>query len=932
MKHNKRELDAIIDDATREIREEQIDPSVVNESATRVWARVSQEAASSSSATSNLDSLNTMNANNSTEHIHGCADFQSLIPAYLDGKLSTARTLLLEDHSNECIPCRHELNAQKAYAATKSATYVPRQYVPRATQGQQRGNTKRRAIPNAARWAVAAGLVVCIGLAGMFMYERLDLSGHTLAAALENADGLVFVMSDADSRQLTVGEQLQKGERIRTAKDSNAVLRLADGSTVEMRERSEFSVTENMRGVTVRLERGDVIVEAAKQHNGRLYVQTPDSLVSVKGTIFAVESGTKGSRVSVVEGEVEVNHGGKDETLLPGDQTTTSPNLDKTPVHKNVAWSRNAARYASLVSDLAKLRREVDQRVQRQGVRYSSRFVDMVPENTVFYAALPNLSETLAESQRIMQERVKQNPALAEWWKGNKGDGLGINEQTLARIQEFGSQLGEEIVVTGKMDAKGEPSGILVLGEVKDAASFRTYLDGEIARFAKDSRDVPNLRIIDDPLTATVTNRVAPKGKDDAAKHELFVWINNDIFAASPQIESLRGLATTLNAPGANSFAGSPFHQRITDIYRDGAGLVVAADLEKIVAQAAGKTNTPEEQRHVEGLKQLGVMNLRHFVVEQKEVNGKTLSQAALTFSEANRGIASWLAAPGSMGALDFISPNANVATAFVVKEPALLADDLIAFLETVEPDLRRQMQEIERQQGFDIRNDFAAPLGGEFAFAIDGPILPTPSWKIVLEVYDQAKLQSTFERAVEKLNQFSALHGKGKLSVESATAGDRTYYSIRSADAGLEVHYIYANGYLVAAPSRALLEHSLNNRDAGNTLVHSSRFRAALPQDGNTNFSAIFYHDLAPLMGPIAERMKNMSEQDRQKIGSIDVNAPPTLAYAYAQGDRITIAANTEGGAFGLSPASLIGLPNSFQMQHILMNALGDKDVQKKE
>ena len=45
MKHNKQELDAIIDDATREIRDEQIDQSIINESATRVWARVSQAAA-----------------------------------------------------------------------------------------------------------------------------------------------------------------------------------------------------------------------------------------------------------------------------------------------------------------------------------------------------------------------------------------------------------------------------------------------------------------------------------------------------------------------------------------------------------------------------------------------------------------------------------------------------------------------------------------------------------------------------------------------------------------------------------------------------------------------------------------------------------------------------------------------------------------------
>jgi hypothetical protein len=135
------------------------------------------------------------------------------------------------------------------------------------------------------------------------------------------------------------------------------------------------------------------------------------------------------------------------------------------------------------------------------------------------------------------------------------------------------------------------------------------------------------------------------------------VWIHNDIFAASPQIERLRGLATTLNAPDTNRFKNSAFYQRINDVYRDGAGIVVAADLEKILAQTVSKDNEPGAERRQAGFRQLGVMNLRHFVVEQKEAGGKTLSRAALTFSEAKRGIASWLAAPGSMGALEFISP-----------------------------------------------------------------------------------------------------------------------------------------------------------------------------------------------------------------------------------------------------------------------------------
>ncbi len=50
MKHDKQKLDAIIDHATREIRNEQIDESIIEMSADRVWARVSQQAAANSSS------------------------------------------------------------------------------------------------------------------------------------------------------------------------------------------------------------------------------------------------------------------------------------------------------------------------------------------------------------------------------------------------------------------------------------------------------------------------------------------------------------------------------------------------------------------------------------------------------------------------------------------------------------------------------------------------------------------------------------------------------------------------------------------------------------------------------------------------------------------------------------------------------------------
>jgi hypothetical protein len=337
----------------------------------------------------------------------------------------------------------------------------------------------------------------------------------------------------------------------------------------------------------------------------------------------------------------------------------------------------------------------------------------------------------------------------------------------------------------------------------------------------------------------------------------------------------------------------------------------------------------PEGEKQESALKQLGVLSVKYFVFDQKDVNGKTNTQASLSFSDTQRGIPAWLAAPGPMGSLEYISPDANVVAGFVVKNPASMVDDLLGILETIQPDVRKTLDQQQAARGVDIRNDIAAPLGGEFAFAIDGPLLPTPSWKLVFEVNDPVHLQQALEHVVSEINKEAAKFGRKGLTSEQADrqAGASITRSSRQTFGFLEVNYTFANGYMIAGPSRALVERALSMQESGFSLLHSAKFTAGLPADGNANFSAVFYHNIGGLVpAGLASTAEKLPSGPQEAVKAIASDMPPTLAYAYAQGDSITFMANTDGGPFGLGPANASGMPNALEMQNIIQRGMAGK------
>ncbi len=85
-KHNEQETEQILDRAIEQIRNEEVDPAVEKAAAERVWAKVAEARAGAS--------------------MHGCADYQALLPDYRAAKLSEAKRLLVADPLRECSACR----------------------------------------------------------------------------------------------------------------------------------------------------------------------------------------------------------------------------------------------------------------------------------------------------------------------------------------------------------------------------------------------------------------------------------------------------------------------------------------------------------------------------------------------------------------------------------------------------------------------------------------------------------------------------------------------------------------------------------------------------------------------------------------------------------------------------------------------------------
>ena len=782
-----------LDSALEAMKQEAVDTATLGAARARVWNRLASSA------------------------VDGCAEFRPDLGAYLSGTLTGSRRVLLDDHVSRCAACRTALAELKG----------ERRVIPMP----QRSSSRLR------RWgslAAAAALVISVLYLGRGNLDNWMAPNGPRATVVSAGGGLYRLSGGALEAGAAIGEK----ERIRTGPGARAVLRLADGSTVDVNQRTELFVTAAWSGQTVHLQRGDVIVQAAKQRRGHLRVLTRDSIASVKGTIFGVSAGLGGSVVSVVEGSVSVNQPGREVLLAPGQQAASSPAL-ATSVANAISWSPDAQQYLQVLASLAKIERQIAP--FSSPLRTSSALLSYLPAGAFVYGAVPNLGGKIGEGLAAAEQQALENAAFRAFWNSDGGVEL---RRIVDLVRSVSSLLGDEIVFSlASAGPRNEVPAVMARVRAGQRAALTSALDGLFAAAGESSRPYS----VSDELVVL----------SDSPAH--LEWVVSQL----------------------GQGAGSPFAAAIGDRYKRGAGWLIGVDAAPVIAMAAGDDAPPIEFA--------GMTGVKYLFLEQRSPAGAEENEVTVTFQDARKGMASWLADGGSGGAAEYLPADALVAGYVAMRQPGQLFQEFSGLMSKQQPSFQRDLARLEETLGAGFAASLTAAMGTEAAFALQGFSASGPAWVMVALANDPGVIDHSLSKVVETLN---AELGPGEQSKRATlareSAGGRLWTSLKAGDFPFGVTWTYDGGYLVAASDRGTAERAIATRNGGSALVWSPAFQGQLPASAGIHPSAFAWINTKGALGILSALSPSPA------VNAVLAEQDPVLIAFDGKPDQIHVASRT--------------------------------------
>jgi type II secretory pathway pseudopilin PulG len=528
----------------------------------------------------------------------------------------------------------------------------------------------------------------------------------------------------------------------------------------------------------------------------------------------------------------------------------------------DMSWLQDLLKNKELMADLNKFAEHLKDTVQYPAARNQSKVLPRLPESTLFYVAFPNYGETAQQLLQAFQQELKESTAMRDFLQKNK---LEATELTIENgIQEFYSlsqYLGDEIVITGKMEGK-EPA-FLMIAEVKKPGIKELLEKLNIEMFpSKGDR----MRVLEPQELAS----------GDASGKMPIALVRPDLLIIGFNLPSVRELNAQIDRDGLK-LSSSPMGQRIAQAYQGGTNSIFGVDLHKVIGLIP---QTKPQDREM--LDKTGFADAKYLVTENRMNAGRSANQMELAFNGPRHGVASWLAAPAPMGGLDFVSSNAAMAVDMILKNPAQIFDDIV---DMAPPGAFGNLSQMEAGLNVNLKQDVLSKLTGEVDFEMQMPVMPPGqssgmtvvnpgAFKVILHVLDPTGLQQTLARLLTMAPMQS-----GKREEDGVT-----FYTLTSpttAGKTTEINYFFLDNYLVIASDAAAATEALRQHRKGESLANSAKFREALAPGQLANASLIMYQNAGQTFGPM---LAQMPPELRELMPKGQIDTKPNVYYIYGE------------------------------------------------
>jgi hypothetical protein len=526
-------------------------------------------------------------------------------------------------------------------------------------------------------------------------------------------------------------------------------------------------------------------------------------------------------------------------------------------------------KFPGLLPELAQLGEKLRHNVTLPAPRTQSHLLPFLPDSTSVYFAAPNYGDTVQQSLEVLRDELKHSSVFRDWWTHGQAATAGPKlEDTLDKVSQLYQFLGEETAFfAATAPQHSETPGFLFVAEIRKPgldAMLRPWL-ASLSGTAK-----PFAQVLDSKQLLAAKD--PPKGQQ-----QLVILVRPDFLVVSFDLTTVRHFDAYLTG-ASREFPSTPFGQRISESYAGGATLLAAADLQTLLKLLP---LTSKDSR--QSLQRSGFADVQYLVWKHRSVAGQMVSQGELSFTAPRHGAAAWLAEPGPLGSLDFISPKAPIAIALQLTNLAQIFDDTQLIAGPANAGAFAAVGMGEQALHLKLKEDLLNQLTGEIAFEVSNFPAGEPVWKTVLKVNDAERLKQTL----------ATLLAASHLPVRQTENGGFTSYTVHIAShQPRDISYAIADGYLVVASRSDVLAEAFQLHGSADSLAKSSAFLASLPPGQSSDASAVFYAN--PLANSAASA-NGVPSQFADILQRYVKDAPPSITRVYAEPTAIrTMSAST--------------------------------------